>query len=157
MVLTINVLIPRLSAVTVAVVTGTEGPAQTHIPVDSKSGLTSYDISYVNATDLHSVDKSRLRHWRRRLHPPSDIQIRKIVTVSLFLAILIGYHHPALFPAEQSGRRHRERQRVTGQDQQVQRMPVALPGVGHSLDRSAERGGVADVAQCGRHRRYRQP
>ena len=64
-----NVLIPRLSAVTVTVVTGTEGPAQTHIPVDSESGLTSYDVSYVNATDLHSVDKARLRHRRGRLHP----------------------------------------------------------------------------------------
>jgi len=80
-VLTINVLIPRLSAVTVAVVTGTEGPAQTHIPIDSESGLTSCDVSYVNATDLHSVDKSRLRQRRGRLHPgelgtPPDLRSR---------------------------------------------------------------------------------
>jgi hypothetical protein len=75
--------------------------------------------------------------------------------LSLFLAILIGHDRRASFPAEQSGRRHRERYRVTGQDQQLQRMPVALPGVGHGLDRRAERGGVADVAQRGRHRRYR--
>ena len=67
-ILTINVLIPRLSAVTVAVVTGTEGPSQAHIPVDAESGLTGYDISYVNATDLHSIDKSRLRRRRGRLH-----------------------------------------------------------------------------------------
>jgi len=45
--LTINLLIPRLSAVTVAIVTGTEGPSQTHIPVDPESGLTGYDVRYV--------------------------------------------------------------------------------------------------------------
>jgi hypothetical protein len=33
-----RMLIPRLSAVTVAVVTGTEGPSQTHIPPDSELG-----------------------------------------------------------------------------------------------------------------------
>jgi mRNA interferase MazF len=80
-VLTINVLIPRLSAVTVAVVTGTEGPAQTHIPVDSESGLTGYDVSYVNATDLHSVDKSRLRHRRGRLHPRELARLEEAVRV----------------------------------------------------------------------------
>jgi len=80
-VLTINVLIPRLSAVTVAVVTGTEGPAQTHIPVDSESSLTGYDVSYVNATDLHSVDKSRLRHRRGRLHPRELAGLEKAIRV----------------------------------------------------------------------------
>jgi mRNA interferase MazF len=68
-ILTINVMIPRLSAVTVAVVTGTGGPAQTHISLDRESGLTGYDVSFVNATDLHSIDKSRLRRHRGRLHP----------------------------------------------------------------------------------------
>ena len=84
-VLTINVLIPRLSAVTVAVVTGTEGPAQTHIPVDSESGLTSYDVSYVNATDLHSVDKSRLRYRRGRLHPRELARLEEAIRVYLGL------------------------------------------------------------------------
>ena len=84
-VLTINVLIPRLSAVTVAVVTGTEGPAQTHIPLDSESGLTGYDVSYVNATDLHSVDKSRLRHRRGRLHPRELARLEEAVRVYLGL------------------------------------------------------------------------
>lgn len=37
----------------VAVVTGTEGPAQTHVPLDRESGLTGYDVSFVNAADLH--------------------------------------------------------------------------------------------------------
>ena len=47
-IVTINVLIPRLSAVMVAVVTGTEGPAQTHVPLDRESGLTGYDVSFVD-------------------------------------------------------------------------------------------------------------
>jgi mRNA interferase MazF len=84
-VLTINVLIPRLSAVTVAVVTGTEGAAQTHIRLDSDSGLTSYDVSYVNATDVHSVDKSRLRHRHGRLHPGELARLEEAIGVCLGL------------------------------------------------------------------------
>ena len=35
----------------------------------SRTDTAAGTISYVNATDLHSVDKSRLRHRRGRLHP----------------------------------------------------------------------------------------
>jgi mRNA interferase MazF len=63
------VLIPRLSAVTAAVVTGTEGPSQTHIPPDSDAGHAGYNVSYINATDLHASDESLLRRQRGRLHP----------------------------------------------------------------------------------------
>ena len=84
-VLTINVLIPRLSAVTVAVVTGTEGPSQTHIPVGPGSGLTGYDVSYVNVTDLHSIDKSRLRRRRGRLHPRELTRLEEAVRTYLGL------------------------------------------------------------------------
>ena len=65
-VLTVNALIRRLSAVTVAVITGSEGPASTHVPVDRDAGLTGYEVSFVNAADLHTVDKPRL-HRRRGL------------------------------------------------------------------------------------------
>ena len=82
-VLTINVLIPRLSAVTVAVVAGTDGPAQRHIPVDSESGLTGYDVSYVNATGLRSVGKSRLRRRRGRLHPRELARLEEAIRVRL--------------------------------------------------------------------------
>jgi mRNA interferase MazF len=71
-VLTINTLIPRLSAVTVAIITGTEGPPSTHVPVDGDAGLTGHDVSYINATDLHTVDKPRL-HRRRGLLSPSEM------------------------------------------------------------------------------------
>jgi mRNA interferase MazF len=68
-ILTINSMISRLSSVTIAVITGTAGPAPTHIPVDSDAGLTPYDVSYANATDLHTVDQGRLKKRRGRLHP----------------------------------------------------------------------------------------
>ena len=84
-ILTINVMIPRLSAVTVAVVTGAEGPAQTHMPLDRESGLTGYDVSFVNATDLHSIDKSRLRRRRGRLHPRELMSLEEAVRIYLGL------------------------------------------------------------------------
>jgi mRNA interferase MazF len=84
-VLTINVLIPRLSAVTVAVVTGTEGPEQTHIPLDRESGLTGYGISYANATDLHTVDKPRLRRRRGRIHPRELERLEEAIRLYLGL------------------------------------------------------------------------
>jgi mRNA interferase MazF len=84
-VLTINVLIPRLSAVTVTVITGTEGPALTHIALDRDSGLTGYDVSYANATDLHTIDKSRLHHRRGRLNPDELATLEEAVRLYLGL------------------------------------------------------------------------
>jgi mRNA interferase MazF len=66
-VLTTNSLIPRLSAVTVALITGTEGPTTTHIRLDRDVGLSGHDVSYVNVTDLHSIAKPRLTRRRGRL------------------------------------------------------------------------------------------
>jgi hypothetical protein len=40
--------------------------------VNSDSGLTGYDVSYVIATDLHTVEKPRL-HRRRRLLSPGEM------------------------------------------------------------------------------------
>jgi mRNA interferase MazF len=43
-------------------ITGTAGPGVTHIPIGPDSGLTKYDESYVNCTDLHTEGaKPRLR------------------------------------------------------------------------------------------------
>ncbi|MGH3831085.1 MAG: type II toxin-antitoxin system PemK/MazF family toxin [Pseudonocardiaceae bacterium] len=64
-VLTVNPLIPRLGAVTVAVVTGTAGPPSTHVRLNA--GLTRYPESYVNATDLHTLSRTRLQQRRGRL------------------------------------------------------------------------------------------
>jgi mRNA interferase MazF len=84
-VLAISTLIPRLSAVTVAIITGTEGPPSTHVPVDSDAGLTGHDISYINATDLHTLDKPRL-HKRRGLLSPGEMA-RLEEAVRLYLGL----------------------------------------------------------------------
>jgi mRNA interferase MazF len=68
-VLTVNRIAEPLSAVTVALITGTAGPSTTHIPVGPDSGLTKYKESYVNCSDLHTLDKPRLRKRLGRLAP----------------------------------------------------------------------------------------
>jgi mRNA interferase MazF len=68
-VMTINPMISRLGSVTIAVITGTAGPAPIHVPLDAEAELTCYEVSHINATDLHSVDQSRLKRRRGRLHP----------------------------------------------------------------------------------------
>ncbi|MFH8764742.1 type II toxin-antitoxin system PemK/MazF family toxin [Streptomyces althioticus] len=72
-VLTVNRIAEPLSAVPVAVITGTSGPASTHVPVGPDGGVTKYDESYVNCTDLHTVDKPRLRR-RLGLLAPSELR-----------------------------------------------------------------------------------
>lgn len=68
MVLTTNALIPRLGAVTVAEITGVEGPGSTHIEVvGHEAGLTGRSRSWVNVTGLHTVPKGTLRIHRGRL------------------------------------------------------------------------------------------
>lgn len=84
-ILTVSPLIPRLSAVTVAVVTGTEGPPSTHVPLDAHAGLTRYPESFVNATDLHTVSQSRLRQRRGRLHPAEIARLEDAVRLYLGL------------------------------------------------------------------------
>ncbi|CAM5573898.1 hypothetical protein SANTM175S_08883 [Streptomyces antimycoticus] len=71
---------------TVAVVTGTSGPAATHLPIGSECGVTKYDESYVNCTDLHTVDKSRLRRRLGLLDPVEMRQIEDRVRVILGLS-----------------------------------------------------------------------
>ena len=74
-ILTVNRVAAPLSSVTVAVITGSSGPAITHIPVGPDSGLTKYAESYVNCTDLHTVSKPRLR---RRLGLLSASELHRI-------------------------------------------------------------------------------
>ena len=78
-------MIGRLSSVTVVVITGTEGPLPTHVALDPEAGLTRYDVSYANATDLHSVDRSRLRRRRGRLHPAEMQRLERAVRTYLGL------------------------------------------------------------------------
>lgn len=84
-VLTVNALIPKLSAMTVAGVTGTRGPEITHIPLDREAGLDKYDESFANATDLHTIPKSKLHKRRGRLHPAELARLEEAVRVYLGL------------------------------------------------------------------------
>ncbi|MFL6074556.1 MAG: type II toxin-antitoxin system PemK/MazF family toxin [Mycobacteriales bacterium] len=82
-VLTVNRIAAPLSAVTVALVTGSEGPAVTHVAIGPEGGVSKYPESYVNCTDLHSVDKPRLRRRLGRLAPAEmrsvEIAVRTVL------------------------------------------------------------------------------
>jgi mRNA interferase MazF len=69
-ILTVNRIAAPLSAVTVALITGTPGPEATHVRVGPESGLTKYSESYVNCSDLHTIAKPRLRRRIGRLALP---------------------------------------------------------------------------------------
>jgi len=84
-VLTINPLLRRLRSATVVIVTGTEGPTATHIQLDSAAGLTRYDVSYANATDVHTVALGRLRLRRGLLHPAELMRIEEALRITLGL------------------------------------------------------------------------
>lgn len=66
-ILTVNRIATPLSAVTVALVTGSAGPDVTHVRIGPDAGVTKYQESYVNCTDLHTVDKPRLRRRLGRI------------------------------------------------------------------------------------------
>ncbi len=84
-VLTVNRLAERLSAVTVAVVSGTEGPSATHVPVGPDAGLHKYDQSFVDCTDLHTVAKPRLRRRLGLLAPAEMARVEEALVLVLGL------------------------------------------------------------------------
>lgn len=84
-VVTINPLLARLSSVTVLVVTGTEGPAATHIPIGHQAGLTRNTESYVNVTDVHTIAQAKLSKRRGAVHPAELARLEKSVRVTLGL------------------------------------------------------------------------
>jgi mRNA interferase MazF len=84
-VLTVNAIGQRLGALTVAVVTGSGGPASTHVRLDRDAGLAGHDVSYVSATDLHTVPKGKLRKQRGRLSPGELAQVEEAVRLYLGL------------------------------------------------------------------------
>ncbi|MFJ9828890.1 type II toxin-antitoxin system PemK/MazF family toxin [Streptomyces sp. NPDC101160] len=68
-VLTANRISRRLSGITVALITGTSGPVETHVAVGPESGLKKYAESYVACTELHTVGTPRLRRVLGLLAP----------------------------------------------------------------------------------------
>ena len=85
LILTINALRVRLSSVTVAVVTGTQGPRSTHVPVGADVGLSKYAESYVNATDIHSIPIASCRTRRGLLARAELTAVEEAVKTSLGL------------------------------------------------------------------------
>jgi mRNA interferase MazF len=84
-VLTINPMIVRLGALTAVLVTGTPGPATSHVPLGREVGLTEYDESFANATDLHTIPKSKFRRKRGRLHAAELRRLEEAVRTYLGL------------------------------------------------------------------------
>lgn len=84
LILSINALRVSLSAITVAVITGTEGPRHTHVPVGPDAGLTRYDESFVNVTDLHTAS-ARFRRRRGLLSPDELSHVERAVRLVLGL------------------------------------------------------------------------
>ena len=84
-VLTVNRITGPLSSVTVALVTGTAGPETTHVRIGPDAGVTKYDESYVNCTDLHSIAKPSLRRQRGRLAPAELRSVESALRVILGL------------------------------------------------------------------------
>jgi len=72
-ILSINQLNARLGHVAVVPITGTPGPALTHIPLGTDAGLTRYDESYADITTAQPVAKTRCRH-RRGLLATSELK-----------------------------------------------------------------------------------
>ena len=66
-ILTVNAVGQRLSTLTVAMITGTEGPSSAHVRLDHEAGLSGHDVRHVNVTDLHTLPKGKLRKQRGRL------------------------------------------------------------------------------------------
>lgn len=84
-VLTTNPLVSRLTAITVAEVTGSEGPSLTHVEIDPAAGTAGRDRSWVNTTSIHTVPKGKLRRHRGRLHPTELRRVRDALLLYLDL------------------------------------------------------------------------
>lgn len=68
-VMSVNALNRRLGHVAVIPVTGTPGPASTHVSLDEDAGLTRYDRSLADVTALQPVDRAAPIRQRGRLAP----------------------------------------------------------------------------------------
>ncbi|MEJ5946479.1 type II toxin-antitoxin system PemK/MazF family toxin [Pseudokineococcus basanitobsidens] len=84
-VLSANPLKTRLGHVAVIPVTGTPGPAATHVPLTSDAGLTRSPESYADVTALQPVDRARLLHQRGRLVPSEIDRLAAQLRTSLGL------------------------------------------------------------------------
>lgn len=74
----------RLGHLTVVLITGTPGPAVTHVPLD-KAGLTGSQRSYADATYLRPVKKEQFIERRGLCSKDELLRIESLVRVYLEL------------------------------------------------------------------------
>lgn len=67
LVMSVNAVNSRLRHVAMIPITGTPGPASTHIPLDSDAGLTKYPESYADVTGIRVAAKAHFRRQRGRI------------------------------------------------------------------------------------------
>ena len=89
-VLSINLLNTRLGHVAVIPVTGSQGPDQTHVPLDGDAGLTRYDESYADVTGLQPVARSQLLERRGLLARPELDRLARQLGIYLGLDVATG-------------------------------------------------------------------
>lgn len=84
-VVSINRLNVRLGHVALVPVTGTQGPSETHVPLNADAGLTRYDESYADVTGIQVVARGRLLRRRGLAHPGQMRRIESQLRVYLGL------------------------------------------------------------------------
>lgn len=84
-VLSVNPLNVRLGHVAVTPITGSPGPASTHVTLTAAAGLTGHDQSYADITGLQPAARGRLRRRRRLLVSGELAQLRDRLRVYLGL------------------------------------------------------------------------
>ena len=83
-VLSVNALNSRLGHVAVIPVTGTRGPALTHVSLDADAGLTRYDETFADVAGLLPVARAGLLRVRGRL---TEGELRRL---SAQLSVYLG-------------------------------------------------------------------
>lgn len=66
-VMSVNPMNTRLGHVAVIPITGTPGPALTHVPLGAEVGLTKYDVSFADVAALQPVARTDVMRLRGRL------------------------------------------------------------------------------------------
>lgn len=84
-VLSVNPMNVRLGHVAVVPITGTAGPASTHVPLTADAGLTRYDESFADVTGLQPAARGRLRRRRGLLNRDELRRVESQIRVYLGL------------------------------------------------------------------------
>lgn len=84
-ILSVNSYNQRLGHVVVIPITGTSGPAMSHVALALDAGLTRYEESYADVTTLQAIDKGRLLRRRGLLAATEVAHLEDLVRIYLRL------------------------------------------------------------------------